>query len=69
MKIKAIELQFNYPLNTFTIMKAEVVMIDKKLLYQAWHDLACQHYRANNATMFLICLRNAARIKIMYLHI
>ena len=41
-------------------------MIDKEWLYQAWLDLAYQHYRANNATMFFACVRNAARVKKIY---
>ena len=41
--------------------------IDKRLLYDRWWDLAIQHYRAGNATMFSICLQNAGRVKDLYL--
>ena len=41
--------------------------LNKGWLYHRWYDLAGQHYRAGNATEFLICISNAARVYYTYL--
>ena len=45
------------------------IRLNKNWLYHRWHDLAGQHYRANNATEFIVCIRNAARVYNTYLKI
>jgi hypothetical protein len=46
-----------------------VLRLNKNWLYHRWYDLAGQHYRAGNATEFLICISNAARVYYTYLKI
>lgn len=43
--------------------------LNKNWLYHRWHDLAGQHYMANNATEFIVCIKQAARVYNAYLKI
>lgn len=43
--------------------------LNKYQLYRNWLDLAAQHYRANNAREFFMCVRQAHRVRVTYLDI
>ena len=41
--------------------------LNKYWLYETWLDLAKQHFRAGNATMYVVCVINACRVYNTYL--